>query len=396
MQSPKDYVSNQGKMAKKTLVEDLDRAVEAMISRSGAPLPEVDSRIAPLIRIAMELRGLATDEFQSRLKHELLTSLASQADPAPARAGNLDRVGGELEKPPHADDLIGGRRNQLAELAPRNIAAALDSLDKAKADAHDSSTRILASLDGCIVGVARYSYQAPLWNRNPDAEELLHVLEGDMDVTSLTDAGPVHTSVQAGSVFVCRRGLWHWQRPRPTASVLFVRPEKGTEHSTAELPMGHPGQNVRARGRRTPAAIRRDARLESEAGALELTARNLRAALSGIPLLAISENTTGEEAAAAFPQLGSFNRCGLYVGRFSGLSPWERHTSADELLHVLEGELEITTLTDHGPVRNMLVAGAVFVCPRGLWHRQYSAGGALEFSATPQPTEVSFAEDPRL
>jgi uncharacterized cupin superfamily protein len=126
-----------------------------------------------------------------------------------------------------------------------------------------------------------------------------------------------------------------------------------------------------------------------------MIARDIRAALSGVPLLAISESTTGEEAGAAFPQLGSLNQCGLYAGRFSGLSPWERHTTADELLHVLEGEVEITTLTDAGPVRNTLRAGSVFVCPRGLWHRQYSAGGALSFSATPQPTDVSFADDPR-
>jgi len=134
---------------------------------------------------------------------------------------------------------------------------------------------------------------------------------------------------------------------------------------------------------------------KSKASAPELIARDIRAALSGIPELAISANTTGEEAGAAFPRLGSLNQTGLYAGRFSGLSPWERHTTADELLHVLEGEVEITTLTGDGPVRNTLRAGSVFVCPRGLWHQQYSAKGVLEFSATPQPTEVSFAGDPR-
>jgi uncharacterized cupin superfamily protein len=127
-----------------------------------------------------------------------------------------------------------------------------------------------------------------------------------------------------------------------------------------------------------------------------MMARDVRAALSGIPELAISESTTAQEAGAAFPQLGTLNGCGLYAGRFSGLSPWECHTEADELLHVLEGEVEITTLTDAGPVRNTLRAGTIFVCPRGLWHRQYSARGVLEFSATPQPTEISLADDPRV
>jgi quercetin dioxygenase-like cupin family protein len=385
-------------MAKRRLVEDLDRAVQAMIGSPDSPVPEVDSRIAPLIRIAVDLRHLATDEFQVRLKHELLGSLGSRANPGLAGTGKLDRVEAELGGPLDADDLMRDHRSQLAagsELQPRDIAAALDSLSKAAADESGNSMRRLASLDECVVGVALYSDQTPLWKCNPNAEELLHVLEGELDVTSLTDTGPVHTSVPAGSIFVCRRGLWHWRRPQPTASVLFVRPEKGIEYSHAAPPALDARQKVKTGRSRKRTAASRDAQGESETTTPEITALNIRAALSGIPVLAINESTTGEEAAAAFPQLGSLNQCGLYVGRFLGLSPWERHTSADELLHVLEGELEITTLTDLGAVRNVLTAGTVFVCPRGLWHRQYSAGGVLEFSATPQPTEVSFAQYPR-
>jgi quercetin dioxygenase-like cupin family protein len=32
------------------------------------------------------------------------------------------------------------------------------------------------------------------------------------------------------------------------------------------------------------------------------------------------------------------------------VSPWERHPTSDELLHVLEGEVEIILMTDDGPV----------------------------------------------
>src|SRR5215471_2802287 len=381
-------------MPKKSLIEDLDQAVDRMIGNHGEPLPEVDSRIAPLIRIAADLRLLATDEFQARLKQELLRSLSDRAGTGTAK---LDPVDYALPVTVEISQPIAGQPNEATghNLQPRDVAAALHSLEGTAAGSRAISVRVLASLDQWTVGVARYSDQTPLWNRNPDADELLHVLEGELDVTSLTEAGPVHTSVPAGSVFVCRRGLWHWQRPRATASLLLVRPEKGTEHSRAKHPMTAPNQKVRGGGSPKPTGRKRADRAEAEAGAPQMTARNVRAALSGIPVLAISDKTTGEEAAAAFPQLGSLNGCGLYAGRFSGLSPWERHTSADELLHVLEGELEITTLTDQGPVRNTLRAGTIFVCPRGLWHRQYSAHGVLEFSATPQPTEVSFAEDPR-
>ena len=56
--------------------------------------------------------------------------------------------------------------------------------------------------------------------------------------------------------------------------------------------------------------------------------------------------------------------------RFSGQAPWERHPDGDELLHVLEGAVDLTVLTDDGPTELRLDAGSVFVCPKGLWHRQ--------------------------
>jgi quercetin dioxygenase-like cupin family protein len=112
-------------------------------------------------------------------------------------------------------------------------------------------------------------------------------------------------------------------------------------------------------------------------------------------LLTITASTTAEEAGAAFPQLASFNEGGIFVGRYSGQPPWERHPKADELLHVLDGEVEVTVLTDAGPVHATVRAGSIFVVPQGLWHRPVARAAATLLSATPKPTEVSFAEDPR-
>lgn len=61
-----------------------------------------------------------------------------------------------------------------------------------------------------------------------------------------------------------------------------------------------------------------------------------------------------------FSKLESFNHGGLFVGRFSGAAPWERHRHGDELVHVLGGEVTVTLL-----------------------------------SATPTPRDVSFSDDPR-
>lgn len=67
----------------------------------------------------------------------------------------------------------------------------------------------------------------------------------------------------------------------------------------------------------------------------------------------------------------------------------------DELLHVLEGEIDVTVLSDAGPMEVPVRAGSVFVVPRGVWHRPVARSGVTLFSATSRPTEVSFATDPR-
>ena len=329
-------------MSKRTLVEELDQAVESLLRNPGAPLPPVDAQIAPLVQLAAELRDLPNAGFQSRLLRDLLP------------------VGPE------------------GELVARDLLAALKGLP-------DRSELVLARLNQSNIGVSRCS-EEPMWERHAEGDELLHVLEGELEVTTLTESGPVQTTVPAGSLFVCPRGLWHRPRPRPTASLLFVTPRHGTETSRAKDPRrsraGKPSRRTRGRA------------VGSSGGSL--IAHDFREALRGVPELVLTADTTGEEAGAAFRGLGSLDKAGLYVGRFSGLSPWERHSAADELLHILDGEVEITVLTDAGPVINNARAGSVFVCPRGLWHRQYAPAGVTALSATPQPTEVSFAEDPRL
>jgi len=122
---------------------------------------------------------------------------------------------------------------------------------------------------------------------------------------------------------------------------------------------------------------------------------NVQTALIGVPKLKISADTTAEDAGVAFPQLASFNQGGVFVGRYLGQPPWECHPHGDELLHVLNGEIDLTVLTDDGPVRVTVPAGSIFVVPQGVWHRPVAHVMTTLLSATPQPSEVSFAEDPR-
>jgi mannose-6-phosphate isomerase-like protein (cupin superfamily) len=124
---------------------------------------------------------------------------------------------------------------------------------------------------------------------------------------------------------------------------------------------------------------------------------DLRAAWKAVPQLLVSPTTTPEDALASMRELGSLNECTLGVIRFSGETPWERHPGGDELLHVLEGEVDLTVLTDSGPVDATIGQGSIFVVPRGLWHRQRPRPSVTLLFATPvEGGEHSWAEDPRV
>ena len=58
-------------MPRRSLIEQLDEAVQLVIGNPGAPLPRGDTGVAPLVRLGAELRGLPREEFKIRLKAEL-------------------------------------------------------------------------------------------------------------------------------------------------------------------------------------------------------------------------------------------------------------------------------------------------------------------------------------
>jgi quercetin dioxygenase-like cupin family protein len=101
-------------------------------------------------------------------------------------------------------------------------------------------------------------------------------------------------------------------------------------------------------------------------------------------------------AGTPFAKLAAFNHGSLFVGRFTGQAPWERHPHGDELVHVLDGEVDLTVMTGRRTRRVTLRAGHLVVVPRGLWHRQHARSEVTILSATPTPTDVSLAGDPRV
>lgn len=100
-----------------------------------------------------------------------------------------------------------------------------------------------------------------------------------------------------------------------------------------------------------------------------------------------------------FSDLGAFDdgSAGVFWSRAGGPSPWEMHPDSDELLHVIEGEIELEILPSDGgdPIFATVKTGWYLVIPRGCWHRQTLQENSKEFYLTPGQTLHSMSADPR-
>lgn len=125
-----------------------------------------------------------------------------------------------------------------------------------------------------------------------------------------------------------------------------------------------------------------------------MRAYDIATELRRLQTLQVTPATTEAEAATAVRPLGRLDKCLVGVTRFVGLSPWEYHPDADELLYVVEGSVEVSVLTDGKPVIAVLATGSIFVVPHGMWHRQNATEPAALLFAT-GATDISWADDPR-
>ena len=124
---------------------------------------------------------------------------------------------------------------------------------------------------------------------------------------------------------------------------------------------------------------------------------HIESELARLPVLRGRQpDTPAEEAGKAFATLAEMGEGGVFAGSFEGESPWERHTKGDELVHVLAGETRLTLLTEDGPQELVMTSGMLTVVPQGTWHRFQAPDGVTVLTVTPQPTDHSTAEDPRI
>src|SRR5258707_2403638 len=351
-------------MAKGKLIEQVGHAVEAIMAKPDAPLPTSDPRLAAILRIAGELRDLPRADFRNRLKADLA-----------AQSKELESsVGG---KPLITREDIEQRLKELTE-QPKFI---VHDVRAALSDLPDMSMRFLDSMNNHLL-VASRGDKRTHWERHLGSDEMIYVMDGETEIVTLTDGGPVESTIHTGSLFVCPEGLWHRLTPRPFVSAFYLTPSN-TEGSDAKDP--------RPKGERV---ARRPVR---RATAAKLQEHDLHAALREVPHLTITADTTAEDADAAVRNVAKIGNLTLGVMSYTGLTPWERHPDGDELLLALDGEVEVTTLTDDGPVTRKLRAGEAFVCPQGLWHRQFAGKSVSMLYGTPiETSEISMTDDPRI
>ena len=127
-----------------------------------------------------------------------------------------------------------------------------------------------------------------------------------------------------------------------------------------------------------------------------IKAVDIKAELAGRPVLhGRGKETTEAEDRAAFAVLARFGDGSIFAGTFSGESPWERHQNGDELVHILDGATTFTVMTDSGPQSFEMTRGMIIVVPQGHWHRFHAPDRVTVLTATPQPTDHTFAADPR-
>ena len=186
-------------MAKGKLIEQLDHAVEALVAKPNAPQPASDPRLAAILRIAGELRDLPRADFRDRLKADLAAQ-SKELESAPPVGGKVLITHQDIEE----------RLKELAE-QPKFI---VHDVRAALSDLPEMSMRFLDSMNDHLL-VASRGNKRTHWERHLGSDEMIYVMEGETDIVTLTDGGPVESTIHAGSLFVCPEGLWHRLTPRP-------------------------------------------------------------------------------------------------------------------------------------------------------------------------------------
>ncbi len=111
--------------------------------------------------------------------------------------------------------------------------------------------------------------------------------------------------------------------------------------------------------------------------------------------MVITATTTEADEAASRATLGWLGSCSVGIQRYQGVPPWEIHRDHDELLHVLDGDMELIVVGDDGPETTLVSDGMIVIVPKGRWHRPVAKSMVTLFSATPfTNSDIAFSDVP--
>ncbi len=115
---------------------------------------------------------------------------------------------------------------------------------------------------------------------------------------------------------------------------------------------------------------------------------DVKAALAKLKMLQGRTPTTSDaDREGAFTTLASYRDGGIFVGKFSGTSAWERHPVGEEIVQIIDGAATLHLLTEEGKQSLALTAGMMVVVPQDIWHQFQAPDGVSVMTTTPQPTE---------
>jgi len=205
-------------MPKRSLIEQLDRAVQALLARPAgrlvAPREDFDPSVAPLLRIARDLRDLPREDFKVRLRTNLERS--SQME-------NSAKQATVAETPKQADAMPGGYRTIAPYIiVPRAaefmefLKKAFDATERFRVPIHAGSELIMhaeVALGNSVIELADANEQVP------PAPAAIHLYFDDADVffaraieagaTSIYDVGDHVSGDRQGAVRDPFGNLWY-------------------------------------------------------------------------------------------------------------------------------------------------------------------------------------------
>jgi mannose-6-phosphate isomerase-like protein (cupin superfamily) len=105
-----------------------------------------------------------------------------------------------------------------------HIHAAIDEVrKKAATQPRGCANMEFGLLNDYSIGLGCYSGQSP-WERHPNGDEMLYVLDGEVKITVLSGREEQHETLRSGCLFVVPKDRWHQLDTSDGVSIFYASP----------------------------------------------------------------------------------------------------------------------------------------------------------------------------